>query len=172
MVCFFDMAWNKWAWKSSMMKINRWLDHSFLNKNPEKNKALSNETRQQIIKNNTHAPLHDVNFPSETFGQIKLKELRNHDYTVEDIVKFFITLDHVDTLYVYVNVPSSPFILNDTLVGVVVGPDTYTLPASLLWLCLPYAVKQKFGKHKNYFTIYKELFAAYDKNFVAQKNVE
>ena len=156
-----------------MRKLNRWVDHSTLNKNSEKNKALSEETRQQLIENNTHAPSHDVNFPSTTFGQIKLRELRNHQYTVEDIVKFFITLDHVDTLYVHVAVPSCPYIANDTLISVVVGPDTYALPASLLWLCLPYSVKEEFGKYKNYYnyTIYQNLFSKYEKKFIAQKSI-
>ena len=133
--------------------------------------SVIQKTRQEIIETNDQTSECAIDFVSKTFGQIRLREIRDPGYTVNDIKMFFLHLDFVDRVTILVDNPDRPYIDDNTLFRISLYPERYDISAHLFWKCLPFAVREKFKKFKNHFVIFQELFDNYNRKISVGKRI-
>lgn len=161
----------KWHFRSDIKRINYGVNHMPFKKGPQQEKgSLADQIREKIFEHIAPTPVYDIDFLSKTFWQIRLRELRDPDYTVEDIRGFFSALDFVSEVYVVVNDKRNPFVTNDSLFVVKLGHQKHIIPVSIFWLCLSQTIRNKFKHKGSFFTIYSLLFSAYWRKLISTEN--
>jgi hypothetical protein len=184
------MGKNKSKYMKRILNENRGVNHMPINgerftkfesvKNTTREKVVENiepiipivqKTRQEIVETNDQTPECAVDFVSKTFGQIRLREIRDVRFTANDIKSFFLHLDFVDRVTILVDNPERPYIDDTSLFRISLYPEGYDISAHLFWKCLPFAVREKFKKFKNHFVIFQELFDNYNRKISIGKRI-
>lgn len=129
-------------WEKDIVNSHRNVNHLPMKKRPEELSTLADQINEKLLKNNIQQPDYAVDFTSKTFGPIKLKYLKDDQYSPKDIVNFFSALDYVGILHV--SVKPGNYVDDDSFLTVFLKPNTYELPISLFWFCLPQDIRNKF----------------------------
>jgi len=151
------------------METHRWVDHSPFKKKPHEHGTLSDqlhENRERLVQNNRQNPQYAVNFISKTFGQIILKEIKDYDYTADEIRGFFSAVDFADTVFVHVDDKNNPYITSDSFMTVKLGAQQHALPISIFRSCLSQDIRNKFKMAWDFYKIYKMLFNFYGRKLI------
>ena len=112
------------------------------------------------------APSYDIDFVSKTFGKISLREIRDPDYTAEDIKNFFTSFDFADRVDLYVDDKYRPYVDDGSILTVTLNYKKFDLPAHLMWICLSDDVKANFLQIKSHFKRFHGLFSAYNRKMI------
>ncbi len=153
-----------------LLKYHSGNNHMSLKKKPEEHGSLADQIREKIqwstFETINIAPSYDIDFVSKTFWQIRLRELRDPDYTVDAVRWFFSALDFVSDIYVVVEDRTSPYIDDESFFVVKLGTQKYTLPVPLFRLCIPKEVKSMFKGYWSFYRVYRALFSSYGRNMI------
>lgn len=176
MVVFLYMwSKSKSQYRNDLMKYHRNVDHTPL-KNSSNLPTLSdqlNENSKRILENIKDTPAYEVDFPSKTFNQIRIKEIPYEWYTSQDIENFFTSFDYADEVYVFVDTPARPYIDKySSLVSVVSATsprNRETLHADLFRYCLPHEIRQQYVSKKDHFLRLQALLDHYGRKIIIRK---
>jgi len=113
----------------------------------------------------------EINFVSKTFGLIQSKNIQDETYGEKDIRGFFSALDFSSIIYVIVKDKKQPYITPQSLLVIRLGAAKNQIPVYLFWECLPQHIRNRYKNEKNFYTIYKTLFATYKRTLIPSKHI-
>lgn len=160
------MGSGKGKFRSNLWKEHRWVDHMNLKKELNQTAVTwmnqKKNTNKDLVENNGQAPEYFLDFTSKTFGEIKVKELRNKVYTAKQIMDFFLAFDSSEYIYLSVSDISNPYKDTNPYISFRLGSTTYVLSAYVFWYCMPLAIRDEFKSEQSHFKNFETLFADYE----------
>lgn len=150
-------------------------EHNLSKNNIQGHHSSSKKTKNHIAQTIwAKQPKLVLDFYSEIFWQIKLKELKSTAYSKEDVIHFFDGLTNmqvttgwmklikpISDVMIYMDDTNRPSLGERALMIIPNGKDVRVLSANLVLTCLPFPVKERVVLIKDDYQKLKEIFSSY-----------